>query len=94
MELLPDELRARLPPISGIDEEDEPYVFITTRFSATGQDWYAMAGGRRKMISSSGDSSGTKAGFAASSLSWKRLSGRRVKPWSAMKVLPKEDSVK
>lgn len=44
MELLPDDLRARLPPIRAIDDEDEPYVFIHYMLSGTGQDWYVMAG--------------------------------------------------
>jgi hypothetical protein len=44
MELLPDGLRARLPPISAIDDEDEPYVFIRYTLSGTAQDWYVMAG--------------------------------------------------
>jgi len=44
MRLLPDDLRARLPPISAIDDEGEPYVFIQYMLSATGQHWYALAG--------------------------------------------------
>lgn len=44
MELLPDDLRARLPPISAIDDEDEPYVFIHYTLSATEQDWFVSAG--------------------------------------------------
>jgi len=44
MELLPDDLRVRLPPIRAIDDEDEPYVFIRYTLSGTGQDWYVMAG--------------------------------------------------
>ncbi|HEX4134613.1 MAG TPA: hypothetical protein VHY84_08405 [Bryobacteraceae bacterium] len=48
MELLPGDLRARLPPISAIDDEDEPYVFIHYTLSDTAQGWYVMAGEPQK----------------------------------------------
>jgi hypothetical protein len=44
MELLPDDLRARLPPIRAIDDLDEPYVLIHFTLPGTEQDCYVMAG--------------------------------------------------
>jgi hypothetical protein len=44
MELLPEDLRARLPPLRAIDDEDEPFVFIRYTLSGATSEWYAMAG--------------------------------------------------
>jgi hypothetical protein len=44
MELLPDDLRARLPPTRAIDDEGEPFVFAHYTLSATGQDRFVSAG--------------------------------------------------
>lgn len=44
MELLPGDLRARLPRISAIDDDDEPFVFIHYLLPGAAKDWYVIAG--------------------------------------------------
>lgn len=44
MELLPDALRIRLPPIHAQDDESEPMVYARYSLSGTPLVWYAIEG--------------------------------------------------
>jgi hypothetical protein len=45
MPLLPDELRARLPPIYSQEAEPEPRIHCKLFLPGTGWTWYVMEGG-------------------------------------------------
>lgn len=44
MPLLPDELRARLPPIYSQEAEPEPWIYCKLFLPGTGWTWYVMEG--------------------------------------------------
>ena len=44
MELLPDDLRARLPPLRAIDEMDEPFVVAHYTLPGSELEWWVIAG--------------------------------------------------
>lgn len=44
MELLPDDLRARLPPLSAIDEMDETFILAHYTLPGSKLEWWVMAG--------------------------------------------------
>ena len=44
MDLLPDDLRARLPPLRSINDMDEPFVVAHYLLPATECEWWIIAG--------------------------------------------------
>ena len=44
MDLLPEDLRARLPPLSAIDEMDEPFIVAHYMLPGTEFAWWVIAG--------------------------------------------------
>ena len=44
MELLPDELRARLPPLHAQEAEEEPWVYACLYLAGTPWRWYVIEG--------------------------------------------------
>jgi len=42
--LLPDDLRARLPPLFAQEAEDEPYVYARLFLPGTSLNWYVLEG--------------------------------------------------
>ena len=44
MELLPDELKARLPPLRSQEAADEPVVYARFYLPGTGRNWYPIEG--------------------------------------------------
>ena len=44
MELLPDELKSRLPPLRSQEAADEPVVYAQYFLPNTGRNWYAIEG--------------------------------------------------
>jgi hypothetical protein len=44
MQLIPDELRTRLPPLFAQEAEDEPYVYARLFLPGTSLSWYVLEG--------------------------------------------------